>query len=503
MAATQNPAEKQKSNSENGKGLFMTLPEKENQVFYRLPFRHLKNHAARKLDRWDEVEKILTEAGINSQGALLNLESINGKNSTDGFQVIIPEHLCENSLIVEVVNSKSDIWIRTACPEIRSEKDSPPASHKLDSLLRTNERLTYKYVRRNNDLYVYPHEKGIWVEKFKAYLGIDAGSISINTAFVDQAGTVLETDYTLTEGDVLNNIKKSISRISQFIPVNAEISGTGVTGSGHEIARALVNADLYETELDAHAEAAISMYPDVRYVFDIGGQDSKVLYVNDGMLDDAGMNKKCGAGTGSFLNAQASRLGIPIEDFGPVSMKAGKPYRFSSMCTVFVGRDLIAEQAKGNTRENIIAGLHRSLAMNFFSTLGIDKKRLTPPIIFQGGVAANIGVVAALEDCIEEAQGGRIDIIVPAHHDCMGAIGMAMFAKNSNISVTGFRGLGNVAGVVSKFTECAEHERVNCKRDTVCDVVKLYIDETELETLYACNEYYETTSLQRQEEKSA
>ena len=86
-------------------------------------------------------------------------------------------------------------------------------------------------------------------------------------------------------------------------------------------------------------------------------------------------------------------------------MRAKKPYSFSCMCTVFVGRDLISEQAKGNTKENIIAGLHKSLAMNFFSTLGIDKKRLKTPIVFQGGVAANIGVKRALEECLSEARG--------------------------------------------------------------------------------------------------
>ena len=165
------------------------------------------------------------------------------------------------------------------------------------------------------------------------------------------------------------------------------------------------------------------------------------MYIEEGELEDAGMNKKCGAGTGAFLDAQADRLGIPIEKFGETGLKAKKPYSFSSMCTVFVGRDLIAEQAKGNTKENIIAGLHRSLAMNFYSTLGINKKRLKMPIAFQGGVASNIGVKKSLEDLLFEAQGKKVELNIPMHHKVMGAIGMALFARAEVEGRGAFRGL--------------------------------------------------------------
>jgi hypothetical protein len=207
------------------------------------------------------------------------------------------------------------------------------------------------------------------------------------------------------------------------------------------------------------------------------------------MLDDAGMNKKCGAGTGSFLNAQASRLGIPIERFGDMSLRATKPYRFSSMCTVFVGRDLIAEQAKGNTKENIIAGLHRSLAMNFYSTLGINKKMIRPPIVFQGGVARNVGVKAALEECLFEARGEHVELIVPMFSNVMGAIGMALFARNEVIAETKFRGFHDIARIRTEFKECPARELVGCQAENLCDIVELFVDDCRCESLYVCKDY--------------
>ena len=478
---------------------FGAYPVNANQVYFRIPFRFLKSHVERKIDAWSAVE----QAGISAVGLKIEAEAASDLCARDFGETIMPETRQGEGAVIRVDATRSDIWIKVSAEQRISTGGASGILAYLDNSFKSMDRPIYKYLQKEDGLYAYPNENNEWAPVLRGYLGIDAGSISINSAFVDQTGIVLEPAYTLTEGDVLNNIKKSIARVAASIPRNAEIAGTGVTGSGHEIARAVVNADVYETELDAHAEAAIHMYPDAKVVFDIGGQDSKVLYISDGMLDDAGMNKKCGAGTGAFLNAQAARLGIPIEDFGRISLTAPKPYRFSSICTVFVGRDLIAEQAKGNTKENIIAGLHRSLAMNFFSTLGIDKKKLTSPVIFQGGVAANIGVTKALQDCIQEAKGSACEIIVPTHHDVMGAIGMALHARKIGIESTGFRGFENIAKIVSVFSECGKHKAVNCKSERICDIVKLFIGSRPVETLYACKEFYEISNDEEREEKSA
>jgi predicted CoA-substrate-specific enzyme activase len=454
-------------------------------VRYRIPFSYLSTDEERRADAWNSVRKLFAGDPFfarRMQGGVPDEQMIS-RDSCCPTTIFESE---EGSL--HAWFSPSDLWVTISPGNGEGE-----LSQQADLFFLGMKRIVYKYVFEKNGLKAYPNRNNKWAERIRCFLGIDSGSISINSAVVDESGIVLETDYTLTEGDVLNNIKKSLARLHAHLPINVSVEGSGVTGSGHEIAMAVVDADIYETELDAHAEATMHLVPGVQVIFDIGGQDSKVMYIEDGVLDDAGMNKKCGAGTGAFLDAQAARLGIPIEEFGPVSLQAKKPYAFSSMCTVFVGRDLISEQAKGNTRENIIAGLHKSLAKNFFSTLGIDKKRLRPPIVFQGGVAANIGVKRALEECLEEARGERCEIIVPMHNNVMGAIGMALLAgrRAKTFKETRFRGFQQAGSIVSVFTECDRFSKVGCNRERICDLVKLYVDKDPDRTLYACSDYYE------------
>ncbi len=460
----------------------------EGEVSYKIPFSYEKSGDEKWSDAWSSVlpffMRLLSGPG-DSHEYLHDLDILSADLS---HPVVI---LSQRGLTIRAGFSSSDLWIRICLTETGTDVHELALSQ-LDKCFLGLDRPVYKYMYKNGSLKAFPNKERAWAENIRCFIGVDAGSISINTAVVDEAGVVLATDYTLTEGDVLNNIKKSLSRTYSLLPDNLTIHGTGVTGSGNEIAMAVLNADIYETELDAHAEAAMHLVPGVQVIFDIGGQDSKVMYIEDGMLDEAGMNKKCGAGTGAFLDAQAARLGIPIEEFGEVSLKANKPYSFSSMCTVFVGRDLISEQAKGNTRENIIAGLHKSLAKNFFSTLGIDKKRLKTPIAFQGGVANNIGVKRALEECLEEARGKPCEIIVPPHNNVMGAIGMALIARRESKAIgrSAFRGFKETSRIVSEFVECDKFDCIGCGKDRICDLVKLSIDNTPDRTLYACREYY-------------
>ncbi len=465
-----------KQDSGSQEKIFPRLPTKPTQVYYRIPFLFLQRESERIREAWDSV------SGLREMlGGRFAQESGAGEGSR---RFRLP-----NEAAVEIKTEAHDLWVRIAY-----FTDSPPAPlDEIEAFVTGLDKPVYKYTCANDKVLAFPLESGKWGDAPRGFLGLDAGSISINLAFVDESGIVLETDYTLTEGDVLNNIKKGLQKLSEKLPANARICGSGVTGSGHEISASLLDADVYETELDAHAEAACHLLPETRVIFDIGGQDSKVMYIEDGELDDAGMNKKCGAGTGAFLDAQAERLGIPIEKFGETGLKAGKPYSFSSMCTVFVGRDLIAEQAKGNTKENIIAGLHRSLAMNFYSTLGINKKRLKTPIAFQGGVASNVGVKKSLEDLLYEARGERVELFVPMHHKVMGAVGMALFAKDEvEEGGSRFRGLETIGQISSVFTECTRAGELECGRETICDIVHLYKGGEIIETLYACEKYYRT-----------
>lgn len=468
--------------------------EHECELSYRVPFSFLKTDNEMRQDAWNAVLPLLRRLpSVASEPQVSeDLEIVRADLQTP------MKILRQRGLLIQALFSRSDLWIKISPLNSSSSEIHELVLSQLDKCFQALDRPVFKYAVTKGKLRAFPNKNHQWGEHIHGFIGVDAGSISINTAIMDESGVVLETDYTLTEGDVLNNIKKSLARIRAVLPDNLQIHGAGVTGSGHEIAMAVLDADVYETELDAHAEAAIHLVPGVQVIFDIGGQDSKVMYIEDGMLDEAGMNKKCGAGTGAFLDAQAARLGIPIEEFGPLSLQARKPYEFSSMCTVFVGRDLISEQAKGNTKDNIIAGLHKSLAKNFFSTLGIDKKHLKTPIAFQGGVASNIGVKRALEECLEEARGQRCEVIIPLYNNVMGAIGMALIAcrQAGAHGRTRFRGFEQASRIHSIFTECDRHEHVGCGNNKVCDLVNFYIDSVLDRTLYACREYYQEGSSQ-------
>lgn len=454
---------------------FASLPSKPGQIFYRIPYLFLQKAKDRVQDAWGSVAPVIDTLKKEARTHAFT------KDETASF-------ICDDGSRIEISTTISDLWIKTEAADL-----TPPSPlQKIDTLIKGLTKPAYKYVCDKSRALAFPLIAGSWGNTVKGFIGLDAGSISINIAFVDIAGVVFETDYTLTEGDIINNIKKAFTRLSRKLPANIDILGSGVTGSGHEISAAMLGADVYETELDAHAEATLHMLPGTQVIFDIGGQDSKVMYIEDGELDEAGMNKKCGAGTGSFLDAQADRLGIPIEKFGETGLKAMKPYSFSSMCTVFVGRDLIAEQAKGNTKENIIAGLHRSLAMNFYSTLGINKKHLKTPIAFQGGVASNSGVIKAMEDLLFEARGEKVELCIPMHHKVMGSIGMALFARDEVEGRGSFRGIETIQNITSNFTECTRANELNCNKGMLCDLVHLYKGEKVIQTLYACEAYDNT-----------
>jgi len=454
---------------------FASLPLRPRQIFYRIPYLFLQKAKDRVQDAWGSVAPVIDT--LKKEALHHTITDIDSAAFT-----------CDDGSRVEISTTISDLWIKT-----EAANQAPPSPfQKIDAFIKGLKKPAYKYISSKGRALAFPLVSGTWGDTVKGFIGLDAGSISINIAFVDEAGVVFETDYTLTEGDVINNIKKAFTRLSAKLPANIDILGSGVTGSGHEISAALLAADVYETELDAHAEATLHLLPETQVIFDIGGQDSKVMYIEDGELEEAGMNKKCGAGTGAFLDAQAERLGIPIEKFGETGLKAKKPYSFSSMCTVFVGRDLIAEQAKGNTKENIIAGLHRSLAMNFYATLGINKKHLKTPIAFQGGVACNSGVKKSLEDLLFEARGEKIELFVPMHHKVMGAIGMALFARDEVEERGSFRGIETIQNITSEFTECTRAVELGCNKTMLCDLVHLSRGHEVVQTLYACEAYENT-----------
>jgi len=243
-------------------------------------------------------------------------------------------------------------------------------------------------------------------------------------------------NYERTGGRPIEAIQRELKKLKEWIENHnpkIEISGVGTTGSARYLAGVIVGADLIKNEITAHAKGASFLVPEVRTVIDIGGQDSKIIILENGVAVDFAMNYLCAAGTGSFLDAQAFRLGIPIEKFGELVLKSKKPTTIASRCTVFCESDMIHKQQIGHKVEDIVAGLCEGLVRNYLSNVAKGKKILSP-ILFVGGVSENVGMRWAFEKALGQK------VIVPKYNKVMGAFGVALLVKEHPPQKTKFRG---------------------------------------------------------------
>lgn len=257
----------------------------------------------------------------------------------------------------------------------------------------------------------------------KAYMGIDIGSISTKGVIIDEENNILASSYLYTEGSPITASKKVVKELKNRIDLNKyQVVGVGTTGSARKLIGTVLGANVIKNEITAHAIGTMSVYPDVRTIFEIGGQDSKIILINNGVVTDYAMNTLCAAGTGSFLSSQAKRLGIPIEDFGSIAITSNNPTKIAARCTVFAESDLVHKSQIGHKKEDIIAGLCYSIVNNYLNNVGKGKKIISP-IVFQGGVSKNIGVVKAFEDITKEK------IYVDNNSHLMGALGVAILSK--------------------------------------------------------------------------
>lgn len=251
-------------------------------------------------------------------------------------------------------------------------------------------------------------------------LGIDVGSVSTNMVLLDSNREVVEKIYIRTRGRPMESVKTGLSMLSSKYD-DKQIRAVGTTGSGRMIASIQVGADIVKNEITAHAVAAINTDPEVKTIIEIGGQDSKIILIRDGVVVDFAMNTVCAAGTGSFLDRQAERLDIPIEEFGDYALRTRVPVRIAGRCAVFAESDMIHKQQLGYDNCDIIGGLCDALVRNYLSNVAKGKEILEK-VIFQGGVAANKGIHHAFERTL------NLPVIIPPHHDVMGAIGAAILA---------------------------------------------------------------------------
>lgn len=289
----------------------------------------------------------------------------------------------------------------------------------------------------------------------KVYLGIDIGSISTKGVIIDAENNVLRSSYLWTEGSPIDAVKRLLKEL--FKEENDfKVVGVGTTGSARKLIGSILNANIVKNEITAHAIGTTSICPNVGTIIEIGGQDSKIMLLEDGIVTDYAMNTLCAAGTGSFLSSQAKRLGVEPEDFGSIALKSKNPALLAARCTVFAESDLVHKAQLGYSKEDIIAGLCRSVALNYLNNVAKGKK-LYEPIIFQGGVSKNIGVKKAFEDILNT----KIETLENGH--LMGAIGVAILSKKEKEKEYDFKDIDNF-----NF----ETTSVNCKRcPNNCEII--------------------------------
>ncbi len=255
------------------------------------------------------------------------------------------------------------------------------------------------------------------------FLGVDIGSVSSNFVLMDEKAVMLKKVYLRTQGNPVKAVQDGYSQLISALPAGSAIRGVGATGSGRYLADVILGADVVKNEITAHGVAASHFLPGLSTIIEIGGQDSKLIILKGGIVIDFAMNTVCAAGTGSFLDQQAARLNIPIEEFGDQAIRARQPVRIAGRCGVFAESDMIHKQQMGYPVEDILMGLCEALVRNYLNNVGKGKK-IEPPVVFQGGVAANAGLKKAFEKVL------GLPVQVPPDHEVMGAIGAALLARD-------------------------------------------------------------------------
>jgi predicted CoA-substrate-specific enzyme activase len=198
------------------------------------------------------------------------------------------------------------------------------------------------------------------------YLGIDVGSITTKMVVLDESDQVLNKVYLRNSGRPLEAIQQGMEEILKRFGNLICIDGVATTGSARHLAAYLVGADLIKNEITAHAIAVTDIFPEAKTIIEIGGQDSKVIALRGGVVIDFAMNTVCAAGTGSFLDQQAFRLGIDITEFSELALMSESVPRLAGRCSVFAKSDMIHLQQQATPMGDILAGLCVGLARNLF-----------------------------------------------------------------------------------------------------------------------------------------
>ena len=269
-------------------------------------------------------------------------------------------------------------------------------------------------------------------------LGVDIGSTSTKCVLVDAEGRILLDVYRRTEGDPIGATRKLLDAVREADRTHGfgfVVRAAATTGSGRKLVGTVIGADLVVNEISAHGAGAMRNDPGVRTIFEIGGQDAKYLAIQDGRVVDANMNYVCAAGTGSFVEALAARLGYSLEESGTAALGTAAPFT-SSRCTVFMEQDVLDLVQRGASRAEALGAVLYSVVENYLERVVGHRRVSRDRITFQGATARNLGLVAAIENLL------GVEVVVSPYCHVMGAYGAALLAREEvGDGASRFRGL--------------------------------------------------------------
>jgi len=297
-------------------------------------------------------------------------------------------------------------------------------------------------------------------KRSRTYLGIDIGSTTTKYALINEGGEIIHKNYVPTQGKPIEVTQSLLAYLRDQVARRIDILGTATTGSGRNVVGDFLNVDLIIDEITAHARGAVAIDRNVDTIFEIGGQDSKYIYIANTYPLDFDMNKVCAAGTGSFLHELANKYGINIVgEFQEIALSSDAPVKLAERCTVFMESDLVSYHQKGVRRNDLIAGLCYAIVHNYLNRV-VEKRKVGQRVMFLGGPSLNKGVVAAFENVLDRA------LLVPKHREVLGAYGAALSVQEKmrleNRGQTTFRGLDSAINDRMTFTEKICHADPNC-----------------------------------------
>lgn len=292
----------------------------------------------------------------------------------------------------------------------------------------------------------------------KYFIGIDCGSVSLKAVLMNKNKKILKKAYEKNYG-LISTIKKLLLQIK----TNKQINGVGITGSGREFVSTLIGGDKIDSEIIAHYIATLNYYPDVKTIFDIGGEDSKLIMIEKGIIHNFMMNRDCGGGTGAMIETIANRMGISLDKVGEVALQSKNKINLPSKCGIFCQSAVVSKLNKGMNKSDILMGVCRGLIGNYFTVLA-KGKTIKPPYVFQGATAKNRALIKCFEDELNHK------IIVPKYPEFMGAIGIALLTMEE-IKKSKFKDFG----ITNSNFETKTRICNGC--DNHCEVTKIFQDK--------------------------